>query len=203
MLQLIASGISIGASAGFIPGPFQAYLLSSTLTNGVRRAFPAVFAPLITDIPVIIVTVFILGQLPDDVLRLIRIIGGLFVLWLAYGALKQWQANKTLDVQEGSSRTLMQAVLVNALSPGPYIFWATINGPLLVSGLEQSVWHGLAFLLAFYGTFLGICAVQVLVWGRARRLDPRVMRALLGIASVLLGVFGVLLMWQGLFPAAS
>jgi len=124
-------------------------------------------------------------------------------LWVARGAWLQFragvriQATNTDDVQVSRS-ILARGVLMNILSPGPYIFWSTVNGPLLVKGLQQSVWHGLAFLLAFYGTFLGLLALIISLFDRVRVLDPRVTRAVLLLTIVLLVWFGVSLLVEGI-----
>ncbi len=84
------------------------------------------------------------------------------------------------------------------LSPGPYIFWATLNGPLLVRGLNESLFSGLGFLLGFYGTFITILGVYVLVFDRLRRIDERVTRGIILLTLVVMVVFGGWLIVQGL-----
>jgi uncharacterized membrane protein (DUF485 family) len=70
-------------------------------------------------------------------------------------------------------------------------------GPLLVEALRVSAWHGLALVLSFYVTFITLLALTVLLFDRARRLNPRVTRALIGATAILLLVFGLLLIRQG------
>ena len=49
MLGYLLQGLALGLSAAATPGPFQAYIINQALRLGWRRAFPAVFAPLISD----------------------------------------------------------------------------------------------------------------------------------------------------------
>lgn len=203
MLALITRGMTLGFTAGMLPGPLQTYLIQTTLTQGWRKSLPLVFSPLIADIPVIILTTVILAQVPPELIRVIQILGGLFVLWLARGAWLNFRAGTEIgaggDSQALSGRELlMRAVLVNLLSPGAFIFWATVNGPLLVQGLRESVVHGVAFLAAFYGTFLAILIGFIVVFNKMRALDPRLTRALLLIITGMLVVFGLSLIGQGL-----
>jgi threonine/homoserine/homoserine lactone efflux protein len=93
---------------------------------------------------------------------------------------------------------LIRAIGVNLLSPGPYIFWGTVNGPLLLQGLRDSIFSGAAFLIAFYGSFMVVLSAFVFVFDRVRTLDPRITRALLLIITILLLVFGLSLIGQGL-----
>lgn len=200
MLGFIGQGISLAWFAGSSPGPFQGLLASVTLDHGWRRGLPMIFAPLITDGPIILLMVFVLRGLSDTAIHLMQIAGGLFLLWIAWGTARQVWTGVVVKVEAAPTThsPIVQAVMMNAVSPAPYIFWATITGPILVQGLEQSVLHGLAFLAAFYSTFLVLLALWVIVFDRLRRIDPRVTRAALGITLVVLVVFAVHLIGQGL-----
>lgn len=208
MLSLITSGVTLGWTAGLLPGPLKTYLIQTTLMLGWRRALIIVVSPLIADFPLILLVVFVLAQFPPEFIRAIQLIGGVFVLWLAWGAWKQFRAGTFVKPGEeapGTShrKVLGGALLLNVLSPGPYIFWGTVNGPLLVQGLRESIFHGLAFLVAFYGTFLGTMIAQIVIFDRLRRIDPRVTRALLLIIALALVLFGASLIGQGLGIIAS
>lgn len=203
MVELILFGISLGLSAALLPGPLQAFLMATALQHGWRRALYVVPSPLIVDAPVILVVVFVLGQLPDAFLQIIRLVGGLVLLWIAWGAYQQWRtgtgfSTKSETVYAHPRRILLTAVALNAISPGPYLFWSTINGPTLIDALAQSPWHGLAFVAAFYGTFLG--GLVLLAWfiGRVGALNPALTQALLLLIIVLLVWFGTSLMAEAL-----
>jgi len=203
MLALIAQAIGYGFVAGTSPGPLQSFLVSTTLNYGWRRGLLVVIAPLLTDVPIIIVMVFLLEQLPDLLLNLIQIVGGLFVLWLAWGTwgdVRQGMAITPVTDEVGLSGRgiLWRAMTMNYLSPGPYVFWGSVTGPLLREALEQSVWHVGGFLLAFYGTFLLILMVWVVVFDRLRQVNPQVTRAVLTVTVLVLAVLGLVLIMQGL-----
>jgi threonine/homoserine/homoserine lactone efflux protein len=204
MLALVSQGISLGFSAGAMPGPFNSYLIGTTLLLGWRRALIVVLTPLITDGPIILLAVAVLRQFPADWVRAIQLVGGVYLIWVAYGAWRRFRQGVTLTADmTATGRTLTQGLFMNWLSPGPYIFWATINGPLLIQALNESVWAALAFLVAFYGTFLGILVGYVIVFDRLRRLDERLTRAIfLGTVLVML-LFGVSLILQGLQITAA
>lgn len=199
MLALVSQGISLGFSAGAMPGPFNSYLIGTTLLLGWRRALIVVLTPLITDGPIILLAVVLLRQIPADWIRVIQVVGGLYLIWVAVGAWRRFRQGATLTADTtAAGRTLAQGLLMNWLSPGPYIFWATINGPLLIEALNQSIWAALAFLVAFYGTFLGILTGYVIVFDRLRRLDERFTRAIFLVTVLVMLLFGVSLIWQGL-----
>lgn len=202
MLALIAQGVGFGFAAGTSPGPLQSFIISTTLSRGWQRGIVIIFSPLLTDAPIILVMSFLLQQLPDGVARLIQIAGGVFVLWLAWGTWRSLRAGALIgpgqaDTPYARRKTLMQAVGINFLSPGPYIFWGSVTGPILIEGLEHSIWHGAAFLASFYGTFLLILALLVLVFDRLRRIDERFTRAALLLAILVLVALGIGLIAQG------
>jgi len=203
MIGLIAQGMGFGFAAGTSPGPLQSFLISTTLSKGWRRGVLVVLSPLLTDVPIIFLMTLLLQQLPDGAIRAIQIAGGLFVLYLAWGNWQAWRAGTAIgpddDRAPGRRRlTLLQAMGINFLSPGPYIFWGSVTGPILIDALALSLWHGGAFLLSFYGTFLAIMTLMVLAFDRLRRLDPRLTRAALLLTVLVLAVLGIVLLVQGI-----
>jgi threonine/homoserine/homoserine lactone efflux protein len=201
MIGLISQGAGYGFTAGTMPGPFLSYLINTTLNQGWRKSIIVIFAPILSDGPIIVLMTFLLSELPNQVQQAIQIVGGLFVLYLAWGAWRQFQARVQIGTSETTStnsRTLAQAVAMNMLNPNPYIFWGSVTGPLLIKGLEQSIWHGLAFLAAFYGVFMVILVVWVMIFDRARHIDERMTRGILLVTIVVLGLLGASLIGQGL-----
>jgi len=72
----------------------------------------------------------------------LQIGGGVFLLYLGWGAwraFRQWTASDTTSAPaRGRALTaILKAAVMNALSPGPYLFWATISGPILVAGWRE------------------------------------------------------------------
>jgi len=91
MINYFIFGISYAFACVVQPGPFQAFLFSQSLTNGWRKTIPLVFAPLISDLPVIILVLLVLTSVPHEVLRILQCFGGVFLLYLAYNAYKAWR----------------------------------------------------------------------------------------------------------------
>jgi threonine/homoserine/homoserine lactone efflux protein len=198
MLALITQGISLGFSAGAIPGPFISYLVSTTLAQGWRRTIKLIFVPPVGDIPIIIIVVVVLRQIPPQFIRGIQLIGGLYLLWIAYGAYRQMRAGVMFDAGAPTpERSFFQGILMAWLGPGPYLYWSTILGPLLISALNESVGAGAAFLLSFYLPFLLLLAGYVILFDRLRRLDPRIVRGIQIVVIIILVLFALRLIAQG------
>lgn len=203
MFAYFSQGLVLGGTAAANPGPFQAYLLSQTLKNGWRRTLLATFAPLISDGPIIVLVLAILTQTPGWFLNLLRILGGLFLLYLAWGAYRSFRAQRetavaTPPVEESVQEGLFKAVFVNALNPGVYIYWAAITGPIFIEGWRHAPGLGLSFMLGFYGTLIGGLMGFVLLFATAKRIDPRLNRVLSGISALGLFLFGLYQLWLGL-----
>lgn len=203
MLGFLVQGIGFGFTAGTSPGPLQTFIISTTLSYGWRRGVFTIFAPLVTDIPIILVMTFVLEGLPSDMVRIIQFAGGLFLLYLARASFRAIRDGATIGeervaVPGTQTRTLLQAAGINALSPGPYLFWSTVTGPLLVDALGQSLWHALGLLAGFYGTFLATMALLVLAFDRLRHIDPRVTRFILYVSVLVLAGLGLALIGQSL-----
>jgi threonine/homoserine/homoserine lactone efflux protein len=202
LIAYFLQGAALGVTAAATPGPFQTFLISETLKGGWHQSLPVTFAPLLSDLPIILVSLFLLDQLPINFLRIISIIGGIFVLYLAWSAWNEWRAgpiNLSVSVKENKfSVGLLKGMVMNFLSPGPYIFWLLVTGPILLTALRYSSLYGAAFLLGFYGVFIGSLIILVVIFDQTRRLGAQVVHTLLLLSIVILGVFGFILLKQGI-----
>ena len=62
-MALVSAGLVYGLSAGFSPGPLMALVISQTLKHGIREGAKVAVAPLITDLPIILLAA---GPYPAD-----------------------------------------------------------------------------------------------------------------------------------------
>jgi threonine/homoserine/homoserine lactone efflux protein len=204
MIGLVGQGVGFGFTAGMSPGPLQTFLISTTLSRGWRRGMIITIVPIISDAPIIILMTVLLHQMPDAAVRGIQVVGGLFVCWLAWNTWQALHQNKLIGDEDAlakadaSSRTLMQAILMNMLNPNPYIFWGSVTGPILIAGLEESVWHGVSFLAGFYVVFWLVNVALVYLFHRLRRLDDRLTRGALRLSILVLAILGATLLYQGI-----
>jgi threonine/homoserine/homoserine lactone efflux protein len=202
----LASGLPRGTTAGLLPGPLQTVLIQRTLALGWRRSIIGILAPPLSDIPVILLVVVLFRSLPDTIIDLIRIAGGLFLLWLAWGGFKGWRAGQSIGAGDSTApvdtssniRFLWRMLLVSLMGPGPWVFWATVNGPIFTDAIRISPLNGLGFLIGFYVPFMLILAGWIFLFDRLRLLNPRITRALLLVTVVVLALLGLQLIAQGL-----
>ena len=90
MITYLSAGVVLGLSAGFSPGPLLALVISQSLRHGVKEGTKVALAPLVTDFPIILISTFLLTRLANfrPVLGVISLVGGLFVLSMAYETLR-------------------------------------------------------------------------------------------------------------------
>ena len=199
MTGYLLTGISLGFYAAMSPGPFQAFLLAQSLKSGWRRTLPAALAPLFTDGPIIALVLLLLTQTPHWFLSALRITGGFFIVYLATGAFDTFRKGDfSLDARpEAAERSMLKAIMMNALNPNPYIFWSVIAGPILLEGWRQVPQLGVSFLIGFYGAMVGGLAGLIILFATARQLGPKVTKALSGVSAAALLVFGIYQIWEG------
>jgi threonine/homoserine/homoserine lactone efflux protein len=199
MLEYLLTGAGLGFAGAIQPGPFQTFVISEALRKGWRQALPAALAPLISDLPIILLALFVLTRVPPTLQRVLYVVSGLYILYLAWHA---WQVRCVTPAAETASDPArsgaLRAAAMNLLSPGPYIFWSLIAGPMLLQAWQQSPAAAAAFLLGFYGAMVGTLAALIVVFGAAGGLNPRVAVVLTSLSAIILAAFGVRQLWLGL-----
>jgi threonine/homoserine/homoserine lactone efflux protein len=190
----------MGLNAGISPGPLLALVVAASLRSGLPGGLMVASAPLITDLPIIALSVLLVGSLPPGATRWIGTLGGLVVVWMGIETIRS--ARKAAlptdgEPQSEPRRELWRGITVNALNPHPYLFWATVGGPALVRGWQESPLHALGFLVPFYALLVGSKAtIAWLVSRQAGGLSQLWYRRTLQGSGVLLLAMGIWLVWQ-------
>jgi threonine/homoserine/homoserine lactone efflux protein len=199
MVTLLSAAAVYGLSAGFSPGPLLALVISQALRYGFREGAKAAMAPLITDLPIILVSVLVMRSLSESrtALGLISMAGGLFVIYLAF------ECFRTTRLELGDSKvgpqSLGRGAVVNALNPHPYLFWLTVGGPSLIRAWAVSPLGAVAFIAVFTVCIVGSKVLIAVVVGRSRHiLGGKVYGYVMRALGLMLLLFAVLLFKDGL-----
>lgn len=192
-------GIAFGFSAAVQPGPLLTYIVSQTLKNGWRRTLPAAFAPLVSDIPIATVVLLVLSQIPDWLAQALRLAGGFFLLYLAYGAYKTWRTfeNKEPELERSGGQSLLKAATVIWLNPNPYLGWSLVLGPMFLKGWHETPSHGVMLLAGFYITMVACMIGVIILFSFARNLGAKINRIMIGLTAIALAGFGLYQIWLG------
>jgi len=192
-------GAALGLSAGLTPGPLLALVVSQSLAHGVREGLKVAFVPLITDTPVILVSLLLLSRFSGShlILGLISVAGGTYLLRLGCRNLRTPPRAERL--LRAAPQSLRKGVIVNLLSPNPYLFWMTVGAPAMRSGWERRPAAALAFAGGFYVCLVGAQAAAAAAAGGVERwFGGRAYRWLMRGLGALLAIFGFVLIREGL-----
>lgn len=199
MIPFLTAGIVLGLSAGFSPGPLLTLVIAQTLRHGVREGAKVALAPLVTDLPIILLCTFVLTRLANfkPVLGAVSLVGGVFVLYLAWEGVRTVSLDTDLPV--AAPQSLGKGALVNALSPYPYLFWLTVGAPTILKGWGTGPAAAGAFVAGFLGSLVGAKVIVAVAAGRSRQLlRGRAYGYLMRLLGVLLLAFAALLLKDGL-----
>lgn len=155
MINFLLTGTILGLSAGFAPGPLLTLVISETLRHGTRSGLKVALAPVITDLPIIALTMLLLRELAGFKLVMAAIsgLGGLVVLYLGIRAFR----TRGLEIIPAAPKVnpLLKGIAVNLLSPHPYLFWLSVGGPLTMKAREHGLGAATGFVLSFYVLLVG------------------------------------------------
>ncbi|MBC8017614.1 MAG: LysE family translocator [Verrucomicrobia bacterium] len=199
MMHYLSIGVILGLSAGFSPGPLLMLVVSETLHHGTRSGMRVALAPIITDLPIILVTLFVLVKLSGYhyLLGLISLVGGIFVLFMGYEAIRAQAVE--LHLPKEQPRSLQKGILTNFLSPHPYLFWISVGAPILTKSLSIGLEAFFAFIGSFYLSLVGSKITLAIAVGRSKVfLSSRLYLFTMRFIGILLILFAVLLLREGL-----
>ena len=198
MLQFLASGITFGLAAGLSPGPLLAFLVAQTLRYGMREGIRVALAPVLTDAPIVALTLLGLSQLSslDIALGIVSVIGGLYLGILGLQSLRS--AGGAIEAAESSPRSIRRAIAINLLNPHVYVFWATVGAPTVMRAAKSGIGSAVAFVACFYLLLCGSKVLLAVLIHRSRGfLQGRAYTSAIQVLGVALIGFGVWLVRDG------
>ena len=198
-ITYLTMGAVFGLTAGISPGPLLTLVISETLRHNKTEGVKIAVAPLITDIPIVLLTIFILSKMAssDIILGVISILGGIFIAYLGYESIKS--KGIEIDIQNLKLKSIRKGIIVNILSPHPYIFWLMVGAPITIKAYQASPVAAFAFIIAFYVLLVGSKISIALVVDRSRAfLKNKVFIWTLRILGLVLLIFAILLIKEGL-----
>jgi threonine/homoserine/homoserine lactone efflux protein len=192
-------GLLFGFAIGFTPGPLFVLVVRETITRGWRSGTLVSLAPLLTDVPLIIISVLLFSALTlsSSVVGAISIIGALLLCWLA------WETLRTPAVSLGDVKAthhpFWKGVATNATNPHLYINYLTISSALFLRARAE----GTPTLLLFASSYvLAILMAKFALVGITARMRNFVVshayRATLVILALALFVYALSVGWSGI-----
>jgi threonine/homoserine/homoserine lactone efflux protein len=199
MIYFLTVGSVLGLSAGFSPGPLLALVISETLRHGMQAGVKVALAPIITDLPIILLTLLVLSKLSHlhNVLGVISLAGGFFILTMGWQSIRSRGID--MNIEDAASRSLSKGVVANALNPHPYLFWISVGAPTMTKALSLHIGAFMAFLISFYVFLVGSKILLAFLIGRSKSfLTGRAYIFTMRFLGLILIVFALALFHEGL-----
>jgi len=199
VLKYAGAGLLLGSMAGISPGPLLALVINQSLKYGRTEGIKISFTPLITDLPAILLSVFLISELAEykPVFGIISFLGAAYIIYLGYESIAS--AGKEIDLKEVKTNSLRKGVLTNLLNPHPYMFWITVGTPLMMKANQLSFFSAALFVFCFYLTIIGSKVIIALIADKSRKfLHGKAYMWTLRILGALLIVLAIILAREGL-----
>ena len=197
-LKYLLAGSILGLTAGISPGPILTLVITETLKHSRKEGIKVAVSPLITDFPIIMITLFILVRLSqfNTVLGIISFLGGIFIAYLGYESVN----TKGLDLRESGFKvqSLKKGVIANFLNPHPYLFWSTIGTPYILKAFEINLLTAVLFLLSFYILLVGSKVTIAVIVSRSKRfIKQKVYLFIMRFLGIILFIFSLIFFYDG------
>lgn len=205
--QHILPAFALGAALGAAPGPVQLLILSETARGGITRGLRVMLGANGTLLAVMIALAFGFSALQpsESVLRLLRVVGGCFLIYLAVVELR------SLRLEAGGAGTERsmpgdglgptgRGIVSVLLNPGAWLFFATTASAVMAEATATGG-RSTAVLVAVAMTFGVSCtdmtATLIGTGGRALAGERGLRWVRTGLALALLGI-GLAFVVQGI-----
>ncbi len=197
MWQFISAGVLLGLSSGLSPGPLLTLVLTQTIRHNRAEGIKVALSPLITDLPIILITVLIMGRLSrfGIFLAIISFVGAIFLAYLGVESLRSKELN--LEVRDSKSGSLKKGIIANFLNPSPYLFWTTVGTPLLLKAYKTDLLTSILFMVLFYVFLIGSKAVVAFLVDRTKQfINQKVYLILMRILGIALLIFSLIFLYD-------
>jgi threonine/homoserine/homoserine lactone efflux protein len=196
-----AAAFGLGIALGTSPGPVQLLLFSESSRGGVGRGLRAMAGANGTFGAMLLLLALGLSSLEPGpgFLRIVRVIGGSFLVFLAIDALRESRTAEVHETERAGRHPTVRGVIAVIVNPGAYVFLATTATALLADATHEGG-RSIALLTALAllaGVSLMDSAMVVLGAG-AHRVSERFLRILGDALALGLGALGVWLVIRGI-----
>ena len=198
-IPFIISGIVFGLGGGLTPGPLMTLVITETLKHGTKEGLKVAMAPLITDLPVVLLSVFLLSGLSDlnVVIGVISLLGAIFLIYLGFESITY--KGLEIDTSHFKPQSFRKGIIANIFNPAPILFWISVGAPTVLKGYEVSVLASIYFIVFMYVCLVGSKIFTAILVGKSRQvLKSRNYKLIIKILGLVLFVFAFIFLKDGL-----
>lgn len=195
------AGLSLGIALAAAPGPVQAVLLTEAVRGGLARGFRALAGAAAT-FGVLLVSLALglsVASPSGLVLRIMKVAGGAFLLWLAVDGFRSAGDVEAAPAERRKLPPAARGSLAVLLNPGAWLFLGAVASPLFLEAARVGGrWTAvLAATALMVGLALGDGAVVLIGGIGVRRSSAKVGLWVRRALAILLAGLGVWLIVSG------
>ncbi len=178
--------------------------IAQTIKYNASEGIKIALAPLITDLPIAVISILVISRLPNKeiCLGIIFLIGSIFITRLGIKGIK----SKPIEINENleSPNSLKKGIVANFLNPNVYIFWFTIGSVAVVESWSINPLSSILYVTGFYTLLIGSRVILSLIVSKTKAFKhPAVYLVSMKILGSVLILFAVYYAYQGLIKLIS
>ena len=188
ILGLAIAGATLGIVEGIKPGPLLTMVIRETLSGGLRAGLWTAAAPIFTDGPLVIFSLFAAAWIATNpsALLVITLAGAIFLAQMGYECFGLEPPNMDEDAPPPTG-SFLRGVITNLLNPNVYVFWFLIGGPLMASAADEEILAPIAYAITFLVTImLTKAAIAYAIHRASGNISAIVYRRLLAICGLVM-----------------
>lgn len=206
LVSLFISALIIGFSGALMPGPLLTATINESYHKGISAGPRLILGHSILELVLIIGLIMGLGSflvIPGVKLSM-AIIGGIFLLWMGWGIVKDAAINKVkLELAATGVTKAFPPEVIGVLTSlsNPYwtLWWATIGLGYITLAFEQGILGLAAFYLGHISSdFIWYSAISAGIVSGKKILSDKVYRAILLICGLFLIGLAVYFFYSGI-----
>jgi threonine/homoserine/homoserine lactone efflux protein len=167
-ITFLLSGVVFGLSSGLTPGPLLMLVISETLKHGIREGIKIAIVPLLSDLPIVLCSVYIIAKLANIhyIIGTIALLGTIFLIYLGYESIvfKGIEVN----IQQVKPQSIRKGLIANFLNPNPYLFWISVGAPTVIKASKVSLTAAILFVMFMYIFLVGSKMLTAVIIGKSR-----------------------------------
>ena len=188
ILGLAIAGATLGIVEGIKPGPLLTMVIRETLSGGLRAGLWTAAAPIFTDGPLVIFSLFAAAWIATNpsALLVITLAGAIFLAQMGYECFGLEPPNMDEEAPPPTG-SFLRGVFTNLLNPNVYVFWFLIGGPLMASAADEEILAPIAYAITFLVTImLTKAAIAYAIHRASGNISAIVYRRLLAICGLVM-----------------